>query len=191
MQKEELNIIVCLENIRSVYNVGSIFRTGEGFGIKDFALIGITPTPFDKFGTKRKDFIKTALGAEDRISFEYFENINPLLEKYKNENRKIISIEISENSEDIKNLPKYLNSILNNLSKNFQYDSNISDPNFSFHDSSFEKLNILVFLGSEVDGVSPEILKISDKIYHIPMHGEKESFNVSVAAGILMYLLKQ
>lgn len=157
----------CLENIRSVYNVGSIFRTGEGFGFNDFILIGITPTPLDKKGIKRKDFIKTALGAEDRIKWQHFENLKEVLEKY--EGYKIVSLEMNSNSTDIDNLRTEINSDLE------------INPEQKY----------LVFLGSEVDGVSKEILDISDHIYHIPMSGEKESFNVSVATGILMYLLKQ
>lgn len=159
--QDKNNIIICLENIRSVYNVGSLFRTGEGFGLNNFALVGITPTPLDRFGKKRKDFIKTALGAEDRIKWEYFENANTLLHKYPD--YKIISIEINNNSEDIKNIDNF---IFENKDKKF-----------------------LIFLGSEVEGVSEEIIAKSNKVYHIPMTGEKESFNVSVAGGIVMYII--
>ncbi|MDQ5957175.1 MAG: hypothetical protein QG614_150 [Patescibacteria group bacterium] len=150
-------------DIRSVYNVGSIFRTAEGFGFEDFGLIGITPTPLDKHNNKRKDFVKTALGAEDRIKWEFFENTNSLFEQYKD--YKIISLEINQQSEDIVNIGEF---IKNNQEQNF-----------------------LLFLGSEVDGVSKEILNISERVYHIPMKGQKESFNVSVAAGIILYILNQ
>jgi tRNA G18 (ribose-2'-O)-methylase SpoU len=153
-------IIFALENIRSVYNVGSIFRTGEGFGLGDFALIGITPTPLDKKGEKRKDFIKTALGSEDSVSWEYFETSDELLKKYPD--HEILSIEMNNYSEDIAQMTEH-------ISKNKNY---------------------IIFLGSEVNGVSPEVLEKSNHIYHIPMHGLKESFNVSIAAGICMYLLK-
>ena len=154
-----MKIVIALENIRSVYNVGSIFRTGEGFGITDFVLIGITPTPLDKYGNKRKDFIKTALGAEDRINWSYASTTHDVLEMYPNHT--VISLEISDKSKDI-------NELKNDL-----------DPNG----------NYLVFIGSEVDGVSDEALSHSAHTYHIPMRGEKESFNVSVATGILFYLL--
>ena len=154
-------IIIALENIRSVYNVGSIFRTGDGFGLQNFALIGITPTPTDKNGQKRKDFIKTALGAEDSISWEYFETTESLVEKYPS--HEIMSIELTETSDDICKINDYIKK----------------DNNY------------IIFLGSEVDGVNPFTLARSEKIFHIPMFGHKESFNVSVAAGIVMYEIKK
>ncbi len=152
-------IIFALEDIRSVYNVGSIFRTGEGFGFKDYALIGITPTPLDKKGLKRKDFIKTALGAEDAVNWEYFETTAQLFEKYPN--YKIISLELTDNAQDI----SYLQKINTNE-------------------------NYIIIFGSEVDGVSDFALSHSQTAVKIPMSGIKESFNVSVSAGICMYVLK-
>lgn len=152
-------IIFALENIRSVYNVGSIFRTAEGFGFLDFALVGITPTPLDKIGNKRKDFIKTALGSEDRVKWEYFESTQALLEKYND--FKVCALEIAPDAEDISKLRDQINT----------------NENYVF-----------VF-GSEVDGVSKEVLDKAVHTYMIPMNGIKESFNVSVAAGICMYLL--
>ena len=154
-------IIFALENIRSVYNVGSIFRTGEGFGFKHFALVGITPTPFDKYGNKRKDFIKTALGSEDIVTWEYFETTENLFEEYKN--FEIISIELSGKSVDLKNISGDL----------------------------LQNKNYIVVLGSEVEGVSKTALDCSSAIYHIPMHGIKESFNVGVTAGIVMYAIQE
>lgn len=179
-------IIFCLENLRSVYNVGSIFRTAEGFGFDNFALIGITPTPIDKNGSKRKDFIKTALGAEDRINWKYFESSKDILDEYSN--NIIISLEINQNSEDIKNIKKYILQI--QKSENINTKETLDNTNKEEKVAETIEKNILIFIGSEVDGVSKEILEISDKIYHIPMHGEKESFNVSIATGIMMYLIK-
>jgi tRNA G18 (ribose-2'-O)-methylase SpoU len=153
-------IIFALEDIRSVYNVGSIFRTGEGFGFNNFALIGITPTPLDKKGQKRKDFHKTALGAEDSVTWEYFESTEELLENYSN--FEVISLELTESAKEI--------SILKTL-------------------LSGEKNYIFIF-GSEVDGVSNYALDRSAHVVKIPMSGTKESFNVSVSAGICMYVLQ-
>src|SRR3972149_6917010 len=59
-----MNIFLILHNIRSLHNVGSIFRTAEGLGVKKIYLTGYTPEPYDIFGKLRKDFQKTALGAE-------------------------------------------------------------------------------------------------------------------------------
>jgi 23S rRNA (guanosine2251-2'-O)-methyltransferase len=152
-------IIFALEDIRSVYNVGSIFRTGEGFGFRDFALIGITPTPLDKNGQKRKDFHKTALGAEDSVTWEYFESTKKLLEKYPD--YEVVSLEITAAAQDI-----------SALSKIYESDK-----------------NYIVVFGSEVDGVSQYALTHSKYVIKIPMSGIKESFNVSITAAICMYVL--
>jgi len=69
-QKREKEIVLILENIRSVHNVGSIFRTADGFGITKIYLTGFTPEPIDRFGRLRTDFKKTALGAEKIISWK-------------------------------------------------------------------------------------------------------------------------
>ena len=64
-------IYLLLDNIRSVHDVGSIFRTAETLGISKIYCAGTTPVPVDRFGRKRKDFAKVSLGAEDMVSWEY------------------------------------------------------------------------------------------------------------------------
>lgn len=102
--------IVILDNVRSALNVGSIFRTSSGIGIDKIYLCGITPTPFEtgkKFerqNKKRKDFIKTSLGSEEEIAWEYRENILDIIKELKKENFEIISLEQNERSIDYKNL---------------------------------------------------------------------------------------
>lgn len=73
-----MNIVIIFHNIRSVYNVGAMFRTAETTGIKKIYLSGYTPSPLDRFNKKRKDFTKTALGAEDNITWEKKNNLNKL-----------------------------------------------------------------------------------------------------------------
>ena len=63
--------ILVLDNIRSVANVGSIFRTADCLGVLNIILVGTTPTPIDRFGRKRKDFIKVSLGAEEFIKWSF------------------------------------------------------------------------------------------------------------------------
>ena len=100
--------IVVLDNIISALNVGSIFRTSSGIGIDKIYICGITPTPFEngkKFigqNKKRKDFIKTSLGSEDEIKWEYRENIFEIIKELKDNNFEIISLEQDEKSADYK-----------------------------------------------------------------------------------------
>lgn len=102
--------IVILDNVRSSLNVGSIFRTSSGIGIDKIYLCGITPTPFEtgkKFvgqNKKRKDFIKTSLGSEDEISWEYKENILEIIKELKEKNFEIIALEQTEKSVDYKKI---------------------------------------------------------------------------------------
>lgn len=102
--------IVILDNVRSSLNVGSIFRTSSGIGIDKIYLCGITPTPFEtakKFegqNKKRKDFVKTSLGSEDEIAWEYKENNLDLIKELKKQNFEIIALEQDERSVDYKNL---------------------------------------------------------------------------------------
>lgn len=149
--------VVVLDNLRSVYNVGSIFRTANAVGIEKIYLCGTTPTPLDKKGLRRKDFAKVALGAEDTVAWEYIENTIDCVNKLKNENYYVISFEQDNNSLDYKEV------------------------------SVKDKENVVFVIGSEVDGVSHEVIKMSDVIAEIPMLGTKESLNVTIAFGVAVY----
>ena len=81
MKKKE--IIVILHNIRSVQNVGAMFRTADAAGGDKIYLTGYTSTPLDRFGRKRKDLAKSALGAEEYVPWEQKKNIYALLAKLK------------------------------------------------------------------------------------------------------------
>jgi len=85
-------VIIILDNIRSLNNIGSVFRTSDAFLIEKIYLCGITAKP------PHKDIHKTALGSTDTVAWEYAENTLSLVEKLKAENVKIVSIEQAENA---------------------------------------------------------------------------------------------
>ena len=87
---EKTPLILILDNIRSLHNIGSIFRTADAFLLKKIYLCGITATP------PHKDIHKTALGATETVEWEYVENILELILKLKKESVKILSIEQTE-----------------------------------------------------------------------------------------------
>lgn len=149
--------VTLLDNIRSVLNVGSIFRTANGLGVDEIILCGITPTPLDKKGERRKDFAKVALGSEESLIWTYEENALTVVTKYKERGFQIIALEQSEKSIDYKKV-------------------------------KVEK-DVLLIVGSEVDGVNKELLSEADIVTHIPMMGLKESLNVTIAFGIAGYRL--
>jgi len=100
------DVRLILDNIRSVHNVGSIFRTAEAFGVMKIYCIGTTPVPIDRFGQKRKDLAKVALGAEDLVSWEYFKTANSLVNKLKKEGFLIVAIEQDEKAVYFKKIKK-------------------------------------------------------------------------------------
>ncbi len=91
-QTEKTPIIVILDNIRSLNNVGSVFRTSDAFLIEKIYLCGITATP------PNKEIHKTALGSTESVAWEHVENTIDLVEKLKKDNVKVLAIEQAENS---------------------------------------------------------------------------------------------
>lgn len=85
-------LIIILDNIRSLNNIGSVFRTADAFIVKKIYLCGITAIP------PHKDIQKTALGATENVSWEYAENTIDLIKKLKGEGVFIASIEQAEQS---------------------------------------------------------------------------------------------
>ncbi|MFA6404595.1 MAG: TrmH family RNA methyltransferase [Candidatus Paceibacterota bacterium] len=158
MITKKRDIRLLLDNIRSVHNVGSIFRTAETLGISKIYCLNTTPTPKDRFGRKRNDFAKVSLGAEEMIDWEKINDellAIKLIRTLKREGFDIIALEQASGSIDYKKVK--IGS------------------------------KVMIILGNEVNGISDELLKMADTIAEIPMKGEKESLNVSIASGIFLY----
>ncbi|MCX6753161.1 MAG: TrmH family RNA methyltransferase [Candidatus Nomurabacteria bacterium] len=97
-----LENILILHNIRSTENVGAMFRTSDALGINKIYLTGYTPAPLDRFGRKRSDIAKSALGAEEFIPWEQKKLVCPVIAKLKRDGFKIIAIEQDKKSIDYK-----------------------------------------------------------------------------------------
>lgn len=160
-KKENQENILILNDIRSVENVGAMFRTADAGGIDKIYLCGITPAPVDRFGRKRKDLAKSALGAEEYVPWEQAEKILSLIKKLKKDGFQIIAIEQDEKSVDYKKVKK--------LGKNARH------------------IGQAFIVGTEVTGIPKNILKECDIIAEIPMQGKKESLNVSVSLGVALF----
>ena len=91
-QSKKTPLIVVLDNIRSLNNIGSVFRTSDAFLVEKIYLCGITATP------PHKDIHKTALGSTETVDWEYVKNIMDLVNRLKSDNIKVISIEQAENA---------------------------------------------------------------------------------------------
>lgn len=91
-QAEKNTIVVVLENVRSAYNVGSVFRTADAFLLQSIYICGYTAHP------PHKEIKKTALGAEETMNWKYFKKINEAIEELRGEGYKVFAVEQSENS---------------------------------------------------------------------------------------------
>lgn len=151
-------MIVILDNIRSISNVGSIFRTADAAGVKKIWLGGITPEPLDVFGRPSKPFIKVSLGAEKTVAWEKARSVRRLIDRLKKEGYRIIAVELTPKSVPYNNL---------NLGKNLD--------------------KVAFIFGNEVDGISKPILGKCDLVTEVPMAGMKESMNVAVTFGIVVF----
>ena len=153
---KQKNMHVMLDNIRSAWNVGSIFRTADGFGFKHLYLCGITPTPDNEAVTK------TSLGAEDFVTWSAHKDAVKLVNGLKKEGFAIWALEQTDNSESI-------DTAINSLKT--------------------DQTTVLV-VGSEVTGVDPGILEITDRVVHLSMRGQKRSFNVAVAFAVAAHTMQ-
>jgi 23S rRNA (guanosine2251-2'-O)-methyltransferase len=91
-----------LENIRSAYNVGAIFRTADGAGVNKIFLVGYTPTPIDRFGRPQAEIAKTSLGACDEIPWEQFETSREVVEQLQADGFTVAAVELTEQSISLK-----------------------------------------------------------------------------------------
>lgn len=95
---EVMKLAVILDNVRSVHNVGSIFRTADAVGTEKIYCCGITPTPLDRFKKVRADFAKVALGAEASVGWESAKNTGEIIERLKRDGWKIFAVEQGKDS---------------------------------------------------------------------------------------------
>jgi len=154
-------LVAIVHNIRSLHNVGSMFRTADGAGVSKMFLIGVTPTPTDRFGAYRKQLAKVALGAEQTVPWEHHRSPVAMMKRLKREGFFIVALEQSKRSV----------------------------PYNTLKAKKVKKGKYALVVGNEVRGLPPSVLNFADEILEIPMRGNKESLNVSVAFGIAVYEL--
>ena len=172
-----MQITLVLHNIRSTYNVGAILRSAEGFGVEKIYCSGYTPCHLrpdilPHLAEKLQHQItKTAVGADSMVNMLWSNNILETISAEKAAGATVIGLE--NNISD---------SRLIRLSELSQALQGLSEP---------QKQRVVLILGEEVDGISQELYNLIDIFAEIPMRGQKESLNVSVAAGIALYELRR
>ena len=158
-EAEKLPLVVVLDDVRSLYNVGSVFRSCDAFRIEAVYLCGITATP------PNAEIHKTALGGEDSVDWEYFKTTEEAVEKLKQKGYFVYSIEQVEGSTKLQNLAEAHQNLCH----------------------SSLPTGYAVIFGNEVKGVKQNIVDMSDGCLEIPQFGTKHSLNVSVTAGIVVW----
>lgn len=167
-----MKIALVAHDIRSTHNVGAFFRTCDGLGVDEIIFSGYTPYPKLEDDTRLPHFAdkitrqihKTALGAETHVPFQRFDTLDETIKHLKAKDYALIALEQAKNS---------------------------LTPEKCRHKiaTDYPDRPIALLLGNEIHGVAEEVLAQMDLIMEIPMHGQKESFNVSVATGIALYTL--
>lgn len=167
-----MNVILVAHDIRSTHNVGAFFRTCDGLGVSKIIFSGYTPFPTFEGDSRLPHFAdkitrqihKTALGAESSVPFDVFQTLEETLTSLKKTDATLVALEQAKNSLSPETMRQKL--IENNQNK-----------------------TVALIVGNEIHGVDNETLNNVDFIMEIPMHGTKESLNVSVATAIALYEL--
>ena len=164
---EKMPLVVVLDDVRSMYNVGSVFRTADAFRVERIYLCGITACP------PHQEIHKTALGAEDTVEWRYSQSALDVVGLLKKDGYEVFSIEQCEGSTKLQDLQDTLHAIKS------------EDASSPKNTSNYPKVAIV--LGNEVKGVNQAVVNASDHCLEIPQFGTKHSLNVSTAAGMVIW----
>lgn len=167
---EKKPLIVVLDDVRSLYNVGSVFRTSDAFRIQAVYLCGITATPDNVIAPDgsmikectmkaAQEIHKTALGAEESVEWRYFKTAEEAVKSLKNDGYTVMAVEQAHGS-----------TMLNDFTPCWD-----------------DGQRYAVVLGNEVKGVHQEVVDMCHGCLEIPQYGTKHSLNVSVTAGIIIW----
>lgn len=167
----KLPLVMVLDNVRSLHNVGSVLRTADAFRIEGVWLCGITgapdgrpaATPGDgRPNTNIAEIHKTALGAEDSVSWHYTPTTREAVDTLRAQGYTIVAIE--------------------------QCEGSVMLSDWHAFSGTAQPLSKYAFImGNEVKGVAQDIVDAADLVIEIPQYGTKHSLNVSVTAGIVMW----
>lgn len=150
-ETEKLPFAILLDNVRSMQNVGSILRSSDAFLVSEVVMAGITGIP------PHKEISKTALGADDSVSWRHVEDAVEECRRMKGEGWKVCVLEQAHGSIDLMRFAP--------------------EPGMKY----------LLVVGNEVSGVDQRIVDMADMVLEIPMHGVKHSLNVAVSAGMAIW----
>ncbi|MGP1549461.1 MAG: TrmH family RNA methyltransferase [Prevotella fusca] len=209
-EADKLPLIVVLDDVRSLYNVGSVFRSADAFRVEAVYLCGITATP------PNAEIHKTALGGEDSVDWRYFERTEDAIEELHRQGVFVYSVEQVEGSTKLQELNT---SVHDGLNVNYNQHSlnthhpphNTSSSPITQHPTHHQhptpitqhpspntsstpnthhpspNTHYAIVMGNEVKGVKQSVVDMSDGCLEIPQFGTKHSLNVSVTTGIVIW----
>ena len=171
-QTKKIPLVVVLDNVRSMHNIGSVFRTSDAYVVEKVVLCGITAQP------PHPDIHKSALGAEFSVDWEYYADTNDAVSALKAQGNEVWAIELAENSVMLQDFFKQseCSPKLGELSKGLR-----GMPNSQL------STKYAVVLGNEVKGVQQSVIDQCEGCIELPQFGTKHSLNVSVTAGIVIW----
>jgi 23S rRNA (guanosine2251-2'-O)-methyltransferase len=152
-QSEKIPVIIVLENIRSAYNVGSVFRTADAFLTEAIYICGYSANP------PHKEIKKTALGAEETVTWKHFKTTEEAIEELKKKEYKVYAVEQAQGSYKLQAV-------------SFEPEEKIA-----------------VVFGNELRGVEQSTIHACDGCIEIPQLGMKHSLNIATAAGVVLWEL--
>ena len=176
-EADKLPLIVVLDDVRSLHNVGSVFRSADAFRIEAVYLCGITATP------PNAEIHKTALGGEDSVDWRYFERTEDAVEELHRQGVFVYSVEQVEGSTKLQELNTQHSNPHHSSSNNSSH--NTSSTPITQH--STPNTRYAIIMGNEVKGVKQSVVDMSDGCLEIPQFGTKHSLNVSVTTGIVIW----
>ena len=150
-RKRKIPLVVILDNVRSLNNIGSVFRTSDAFRVEKICLCGITATP------PSPEIHKTALGAEESVSWEYYPETMQAVESLRAEGYTICALE--------------------------QVNGSVALDRFEPQPAG----RYAVSAGHEVNGVDQRVVDAADICLEIPQEGTKHSLNVAVSTAITIW----
>ena len=169
-QAKKIPLVIVLDNVRSMHNIGSVFRTSDAYLVEKVILCGITAQP------PHPEIHKSALGAEFSVDWEYYTDTNEAVAALKAQGYEVWAIEQAENSvmlQDFFNRQTYSPPVLGGVPEG--------------GGGSQLSTKFAVVMGNEVKGVQQSVIDQCEGCIELPQFGTKHSLNVSVTAGIVIW----
>lgn len=164
----KLPLMLLTDNVRSMHNIGSLFRTSDAFRVSEILLGGISGCP------PHPEISKTALGAEESVSWRHVDDSYQEARNLQAQGWRVCVLEQTHNSI---------------MLQDFNLNSEEERGEREEREGEDTQGKYLLVVGNEVEGVDQRIVDIADYILEIPQEGTKHSLNVSASAAIALFQL--